>query len=133
MEIWAEQALLATGWARDVRVSIGADGCITGVQPGAARWFDAGGSMAIGSDSNIRIALAAGCDSGAIALDAPHLDLAGRQGDAVLDSFIFAGDECMVRHVWSAGRHVVKAGQHINRQEIMAAYRKAMRDLGQTL
>ena len=150
----------------------------------AVRWFDAGGAVAIGSDSNIRIALAeelrlleysqrlrdraravlaspahstgrrlfqaaaqggaraAGRASGAIApgmqadlmaLDATHLDLAGRQGDAVLDSFIFAGDSRMVQHVWSAGRHVVKAGQHINRQEIMAAYRKAMRDLGQTL
>lgn len=150
----------------------------------AARWFGAGGAVAIGSDSNIRIALteelrqleysqrlrdhartvlasrahstgrrlfqaaaqggalaagracgviAPGMQADLLALDATHLDLLERQGDTLLDSFIFAGDERMVLDVWSAGRHVVKAGQHINRQEIIAGYRKAMRDLGQTL
>ncbi|WP_102108437.1 formimidoylglutamate deiminase [Oceaniglobus roseus] len=34
--IWAEQALLPTGWARDVAVEIGADGRIASVTPGAA-------------------------------------------------------------------------------------------------
>ncbi len=150
----------------------------------ALRWFSAGGNVAIGSDSHIRIslaeelrtleysqrlrdqsravlatgslstgrrlfeavvaggALAAGRAGGAIkvgaladlmTLDAEHVNLTGRQGDALLDSYIFAGDERMVRDVWSAGRHVVRDGQHIRRRSIVAAYGKVMRDLGQSL
>ena len=41
--IWAEQALLPEGWARDVAVTV-ADGRIASVKPGAAR----GGAMAVG-------------------------------------------------------------------------------------
>lgn len=152
------------------------DGIFDGV-----RWFDAGGRIAIGSDSNIRIALseelrtleysqrlrdrsravlatpdastgrrlyeaaarggaaAAGRASGAIApglladlvtLDGGHADLAGRRGDIILDSFIFAGDDGMVRDLWSAGRHVVRDGRHVARDAIVAGYRRTMKDLG---
>lgn len=148
------------------------------------RWLTAGGQIAIGSDSNIRIvlaeelraleysqrlrdhrravlaspehstgrrifsaaveggALAAGRATGAIAtglladlmaLDATHVDLTGRTGDETLDSYIFAGDDRMVQEVWSAGRHMVSRGHHILRGAIVAAYRKAMQDLGQAL
>lgn len=150
----------------------------------AVRWFDAGGQIAIGSDSHIRIALAeelrmleysqrlrdksravlatqaqstgrhlfeaaarggahaAGRASGRIAtgawadlmtLDNSSIDLTGREGDTLLDSYIFAGDDRMVQDVWSAGRHVVREGQHIRRGEIVAAYRKVMAELGQVL
>ncbi len=150
----------------------------------APRWLDAGGRIAIGSDSNIRIALAeelrtleysqrlrdrgravlatqtastgrrlfdamlaggaqaAGRESGAIraglwadmlALDGGHVDLACRAGDTLLDSYIFAGDDRMVREIWSAGRHLVRDGQHVRRDAITAAYRTAMRDLAGVL
>ncbi len=36
-QVFAETALLPTGWARDVVIGVGPDGTITGVQPGAAR------------------------------------------------------------------------------------------------
>jgi formimidoylglutamate deiminase len=155
------------------------DGIFDGV-----RWLAAGGRIAIGSDSNIRIALseelrtleysqrlrdrsravlatserstgrrlfdavlaggaaAAGRETGAIrpglyadlvALDAGHVDLAGLRGDAILDTFVFAGDDLMVRDVWSAGRHMVREGRHIARDGIAAAYRAALRDLRETL
>lgn len=148
------------------------------------RWFGAGGAMAIGSDSNIRIALteelrtldysqrlrdhsraalatvdlstgrrlfqaacsggaqAAGRQSGAIevgawadlmALDAGHVDLAGRSGDTLLDAWIFAGDDRMVTDVWSAGRHLVQGGHHIRREAIVSAYRKATASLMEAL
>ncbi|MEF3047524.1 formimidoylglutamate deiminase [Pseudotabrizicola sp. L79] len=144
------------------------------------RWFDAGGVMAIGSDSNIRIALAeelrtldysqrlrdhsraalatsdlstgrrlfqAACAGGAqaagrhsgqiapglwadlMALEADHVDLAGRQGDRLLDAWIFAGDDRMVTDVWSAGRHMVQGGRHVARAQIVAAYRRAVAPL----
>ena len=155
------------------------DGIFDGV-----RWLSAGGCIAIGSDSNIRIALseelrtleysqrlrdrsraalalpeqstgrrifetvlhggskAAGRQTGAItvglladlvALDGRHVDLEGRQGDTLLDSFIFAGDDRMVRDVWSAGRHMVKGGRHVFRDSIVSEYRSAMHGLGEAL
>jgi formimidoylglutamate deiminase len=155
------------------------DGIFDGV-----RWLAAGGRIAIGSDSNIRISLseelrtleysqrlrdrsravlattdkstgrrlfdavlaggaaAAGRETGDIrpglyadlvALDAGHVDLAGLRGDAILDTFVFAGDDLMVRDVWSAGRHMVREGRHIARDGIAAAYRAALRDLRETL
>ncbi|WP_413868678.1 formimidoylglutamate deiminase [Albidovulum sp.] len=155
------------------------DGIFDGV-----RWLGAGGQIAVGSDSNIRIALseelrtleysqrlrdrsravlatpeqstgrrlfeavarggavAAGRETGAIApglwadlvaLDGGHPDLEGRRGDTVLDTWIFAGNDRMVREVWSAGRHVVREGRHVARDGILAAYRRVMGDLGEAM
>ncbi len=151
------------------------DGIFDGV-----RWFAEGGRMAIGSDSNIRIALAeelrtleysqrlrdhsraalatperstgrrlfeAANAGGAIAsgrnadtiavgkladmvaLDGGAVDLVGRHQDAILDSFIFAGDDRLVTDVWSAGRHVVSGGRHHSRQAITEAYIDTLREL----
>ncbi|WP_317056199.1 formimidoylglutamate deiminase [Roseovarius rhodophyticola] len=151
------------------------DGIFDGV-----RWVQAGGQMAVGSDSNIRISLceelrqleysqrlrdrsraalatgahstgramfdaifqggakAAGRQTGRIengawadllALDMEHVDLVGLDDDTALDSFIFAGSNAMVDGVWSAGRHVVQAGRHINRDRIVRAYAAATAEL----
>ncbi len=147
-------------------------------------WLDAGGKIAIGSDSNIRISLseelrtldysqrlrdrsraalathekstgrrlfdeicsggaqAAGRQTGAIAvgnwadlmsLDTDHVDLEGKSGDVVLDSYIFAGDDRMVKDVWSAGRHMVQNGHHVRRDAIVANYSNTMRNLGDVI
>ena len=64
-----------------------------------------------------------------LALDTAHPDLDGVTGDMILDSYIFAGDDGMVRDVWSAGRHMVTGGRHIHRDRIAARYRAAVRDL----
>ncbi len=155
------------------------DGIFDGV-----RWLGAGGAIAIGSDSNIRISLteelrtleysqrlrdrgraalasgdlstgrrlfeavlaggarATGRDTGRLeagyradmlALDAGSVHLAGRYGDRILDSWIFAADDRLVRDVWSAGRHMVREGRHIRRDEITAAYRRAMDGLKDAL
>ena len=53
-------------------------------------------------------------------LDPTHVDFIGRDGDTLLDSFIFAGKDLMVRDVWSAGRHMVREGRHIKREEIVS-------------
>lgn len=68
-----------------------------------------------------------------MALDRSHTDLMNRQGDQSLDSYIFAGDDQMVSDVWSAGRHLVRHGQHIYRDAITQAYRAAMQELGKNL
>ncbi|MDT8856129.1 formimidoylglutamate deiminase [Paracoccaceae bacterium Fryx2] len=151
------------------------DGIFDGV-----RYLGAGGRFGIGSDSNLRVALAeelrlleygqrlrdrgrsllateahttgrvlfegavrggaqaAGRDAGAIrvgatadllALDGTAVDLEGRAGDALLDAWIFAGDDRMVAEVWSAGRHLVQGGRHVAQDGITARYRACMAGL----
>lgn len=43
-----------------------------------------------------------------------------------LDGWIFASTANIVTDVWSAGRHCVTAGSHVNRDSIVAQYRKTM-------
>ena len=64
-----------------------------------------------------------------LALDGQATDLLGLQGDTLLDAFIFAGSDRMISDVWSAGRHMVRDGQHIAREAITTAYRATLRDL----
>ena len=85
-----------------------------------------GGAQAAGRQSG---AIAAGNWADLVALDMGAVDLDGRQGDAILDAWIFAGDDRMVAGVWSAGRHMVKDGRHVARDGIEARYRAVMRRL----
>ncbi|MCZ0963560.1 formimidoylglutamate deiminase [Paracoccus benzoatiresistens] len=78
-----------------------------------------GGAAAAGRDTGaIRESFWA--DLCALALDTPVL--AGRQGDQMLDSLIFAGGDGLIRDVWAAGRHVVRDGRHLDRDRIIADY-----------
>ena len=64
----------------------------------------AGGAQAAGRASG---AIRVGDWADLLALDTGAADLEGRAGDAILDAWIFAGDDRMVTEVWSAGRHIV--------------------------
>jgi formimidoylglutamate deiminase len=150
----------------------------------ATGWVRAGGTLAIGSDSNVRIslteelraieysqrlrdhsraalatatqstgrrlielvtrggAIAAARNSGAIAegrladllaIDDHHVDLVGRSGDMLLDSYIFAADDRLVTDVWSAGRHMVRDGSHVARRQITDRYLAIMSSLGDAI
>lgn len=95
----------------------------------ARRIYDAvakGGAQAAGRDSG-RIEVGALADL--MALDGSAVDLIGRTGDTILDTYIFAGDDRMVRDVWSAGRHVVTEGRHIAHDAITSRYRNVMEQL----
>ncbi len=143
----------------------------------AVRWTDAGGAIAVGSDSNIRISLSeelrtldysqrlrdgtraalassdhatgrrmlegilqggaqavqrktgrleVGYWADMLALDTDNEHMWGRTKDTALDAWIFAGDDRLVRDVWSAGRHMVKGGQHIARADIIATYKRTI-------
>ena len=147
-------------------------------------WLKNGGSLAIGSDSNIRISLseeirtleysqrlrdksraslategkstarrifdemliggakAANRKTGEIkvgrwadfiSLDEKHTNLIQAEGDTILDCFAFSSDDKMVKDVWSAGRHQVKNGHHINRENIIYDYSKVIRELGELI
>jgi formimidoylglutamate deiminase len=60
-------------------------------------------------------------------------DLASRKGDAVLDTFIFAGNDRMVTDLWSAGRHIVQHGAHVARDAVRKRFQKVMARLGDAL
>jgi formimidoylglutamate deiminase len=64
-----------------------------------------------------------------VELDKEHLLLAGRSEDVLLDSWILAGDSSMIRSVWVGGRQQVAEGQHIAREKLQPAFRKAMQEL----
>jgi len=97
------------------------------------RLFDAvckGGAQAAGRASG---QIATGRWADLMTLDAGHFDLEGHAGDMLLDSWIFAGGDRMVRDVWSAGRHMVRDGRHVAREAIETAYRQAMKPLRDNL
>lgn len=78
-----------------------------------------GGAGASGRDTGA-IAKGLWADLCAVSLSNPIM--AGRQGDQILDSMIFAGGDGLVRDVWAAGRHVVSGGRHRDRDRITAGY-----------
>lgn len=79
----------------------------------------AGGAQAAGRDAGT---IAIGKLADLVALDSHGPDMAGHQGDTALDAFIFAGDDRMVTHLWSAGRALVTEGRHFAHDAITAAY-----------
>ncbi|WP_187430486.1 8-oxoguanine deaminase [Roseobacter fucihabitans] len=82
-----------------------------------------GGAQASKRDTG-RIETGAWADM--LALDTASQHMWGRAGDTALDTWIFAGDDRLVRDVWSGGRHLVKDGQHVARDRIVAAYKRTI-------
>ncbi len=78
-----------------------------------------GGATAAGRETG---AIRPGLWADLIGIDTANPVMAGRAGDQMLDSLIFAGDDRLVREVWSAGRHVVKDGRHIDHDRIIGDY-----------
>ncbi len=68
-----------------------------------------------------------------VALNADSVHLAGKAGDLILDSFVFAGDDRIVTDVWAAGRHTVTNGKHNDHERISANYIKALSELGEII
>ena len=83
----------------------------------------AGGAQALGVNG---AGLSVGAPADIVSLDASHPALIGRDGDAVLDSFVFAARRDVIDGVWRAGRKVVSNGRHHRRDEITARYRQAL-------
>jgi formiminoglutamate deiminase len=91
--------------------------------------FDAalgGGAQALGV-APARIA--GGAPADLVALDLEHPSCAGRRGDALLDSWIFAGQRDLVEAVWRRGRQVVRGGRHVARDAVARRYRETVEAL----
>ena len=80
-----------------------------------------GGFQALGVEAP---RLAQGHAADFLSLKAEDAALIGRQGDAILDSWIFAGGK--VDCVWRGGRKLVEDGRHFARNETRARYRRAV-------
>lgn len=84
----------------------------------------AGGMRALGlGDAS---ALAIGRSADLVTLDAASPTLAAREGDALLDSWIFAGARPLVDCVWRRGEKLVAAGRHRAREAIARRYVAAL-------
>lgn len=80
----------------------------------------AGGAQALGAEAG----LAVGAPADIVALDLKHPAFVARDGDLLLDSWIFGGGA--VDAVWRAGRQLVSGGRHRDRDRIESRYREAM-------
>jgi len=102
-------------------------------KPGAStgrRLFDAvaaGGGQALGRDTG---RLAPGARADIVVLDAEHPSLAHREGDDLLDSWIFASMGNPVQDVYVGGRKVIEGGRHADEDRIAARFRAALKRLG---
>ena len=81
-----------------------------------------GGAVALAQRCGV---LEEGARADIVVLDSEHPALIARDGDEVLDSWIFAGGAACVRDVFVGGRQVVSGGEHVDEPEIVARYREA--------
>ncbi|HUN99289.1 MAG TPA: formimidoylglutamate deiminase [Bradyrhizobium sp.] len=80
-----------------------------------------GGSRALGVTGGF----APGRPADIVSLDAAHVALAGRSGDALLDSWVFSG-KSLVDCVWTLGRKVVTNGRHHQAEQVARRFRKRL-------
>jgi formiminoglutamate deiminase len=80
-----------------------------------------GGARALGQAD---FGLKQGASADLVSLESDHPSLAGRSGDAILDSWIFAAGR--IDCVWRSGRKLVAEGRHHLRESAEKRYREAM-------
>ena len=83
-------------------------------QNGAAQALGVGAGLAVGEAADL------------VELDTAHPSLHGRDGDALLDSWVFAARGGAVRAVWRNGRQWVRDGRHVHRDAVAARYRATL-------
>jgi formimidoylglutamate deiminase len=64
-----------------------------------------------------------------LVLNAGHELLTGREPDAMLDSWVFAGDKSMLDSVWVAGQAVIEQGNHQADTSLRAGFMKTINEL----
>ena len=66
-----------------------------------------------------------------VVLDTSHPRLYGRRGDALLDSWIFSGNDNLVRDVYVGGRKIIDNGHHADEAGIAQRYRNTLDELAE--
>ncbi|MBG1232658.1 formimidoylglutamate deiminase [Aestuariivirga litoralis] len=82
-----------------------------------------GGAQALGRDAG---AIAVGKLADLVAIDSTHDALCGLSENQLLDGWCFAASDDVVTDMWSAGRHQVRSGRHVARDQVSARFRKTM-------
>jgi len=90
------------------------------------QWAAAGGARATGQPVG---SIESGARADLVELDMNHPLLEGRERDAIVDTWLFAGGPSMVRSVWVAGDLVVAEGRHVGKSNFEAPFRRAMKAL----
>lgn len=85
----------------------------------------AGGSQALGVARD-RAGIIEGAAADFFSLNRESPLFAERRGDALLDSFVFAGVRDAIDGVWRAGRKVVAGGHHLRREQAAKAWRATL-------
>lgn len=85
----------------------------------------AGGARALGCDVGLR----AGAAADLFSLDLRHPSLVGRQGDQILDGWIYAARAQAIDSVWARGVQIVKGGAHVRKREIATRYQQVIGNL----
>ncbi|MFB9224688.1 formimidoylglutamate deiminase [Paracoccus cavernae] len=78
-----------------------------------------GGATAAGRETG---AIRAGLWADLVGVSLQNEVMVGRKDDTLLDSFVFAGNDGLIKDVWSAGRHQVRNGKHLDRDRIVSDY-----------
>jgi formimidoylglutamate deiminase len=86
----------------------------------------AGGAQAIGQPVG---RIEAGYRADLVQLDKNHPLLAGDTPDSILDRYIFANSDNMIRRVLVAGNAVIEDGRHINEDSLRAGFDDVVREL----
>ncbi len=86
----------------------------------------AGGAQALGVTA---AGLMQGGFADIVSLDARHVALAGRNGDAILDSWIFGANETLIDCVWARGKKVVSGGRHQSREVVASRFCRTLERL----
>lgn len=85
-----------------------------------------GGGRALGQPVG---AIALGRRADLLVLDGDHPMLAGAPVEHLLNRWLFAGGNRLIREVWVAGSCVLSCGHHPREREIAAAFRRVARQL----
>ena len=85
-----------------------------------------GGARACGRNIG---SIIAGARADFIVLDDQHPRLYGRQQDDLLDSWIFSGNENLVRDVYIGGNKIIDHGRHADEETIQRNYRTTLDQL----
>ena len=108
--------------------STAASGVDAGSHAAAMEVRAGAGAAAVAADGALS-GFSVGAPADFFSLDGDDVTFAGRAGDQLLDTFIFAGGDRCIDGVWRAGRKVVSGGRHHQRSAIEARYRATLERL----
>ncbi|HBS62015.1 MAG TPA: formimidoylglutamate deiminase [Stenotrophomonas sp.] len=93
----------------------------------SGRWLFEQSLRGAGQALGVATGLQVGAPADVVELDAAHPALIAREGDALLDSWVFAARNGAVRSVWRQGRQLVREGRHLQRDAVAARFANALR------